>query len=298
MRLSTYHKRRGDEVHLRLGFSPPELFERPDKIYISCLFSWNRREARRLASCWEGRAELSGTGIDYKKELPMEVQQCPPDYSLYGKSRAIGFISRGCNNRCPWCVVWRKEGKLHRVSTAREVVGDFDSAIFLDNNHLALPDYRQDLVWLAENQIAIDFNQGMDAKHVTEKAAELLAACKWLPGSTIRLALDSCGRNAIVTRAVERLERVGISRGRITVYALIGFAGLQSDIERLLLLHRLGVRVFPMGYRNLETGEEPMKEWKPSLYRKYRRLIVRMPMASSIWDDFKRDLTHETIHAS
>lgn len=34
-----------------------------------------------------------------------------PDYSIYPEcDYAIGYITRGCPNHCPWCVVPAKEG--------------------------------------------------------------------------------------------------------------------------------------------------------------------------------------------
>lgn len=292
MRLSTWHKQRGDTVRLKFGDTRPELFEQPDKVYISCLFRWHKRAALALAEAWNSKAEIGGTGVDIAKELPPEVAACPPDYDLYGNSRAIGFISRGCPNHCPWCVVWRKEGELHRVSTANELVNNHPEATFLDNNFLALPDHCVDLRWLVEQQIGVDFNQGLDARLITEENAKLLAQCRWItPGhQTVRLALDSVGQIQAVGHALDLLESAGLAAWKISIYALIGYSGLNSDIERLLFLRSRNVSVFPMGFRDLETGLEPARGWNRRRYKKYRRLICRMPHAQSVWDDFKREV--------
>jgi len=290
MRLSGYHKGQGDTVRLKFGHATPELFETPDRVYISCLFRWNRAHALALADVWGGRAVIGGTGVDIKKQLPPEVKSSP-DYSLYGNDRAIGFISRGCIRRCPWCVVPEKEGKLHRVSTAAKIVRTRNEAIFLDNNFLALPDHHKDLEWLAKFQVGIDFNQANDARLITADNAKLLAECKWKAnGSTVRISLDSVGTMPAVERALGHLKSAGMSLSRVFVFCLIGYSGLQSDVERLLFLRRFGVSVFPMGYRNLETGDEPANGWDLKLYKKYRRLICRMPRAASVWEDFERDV--------
>jgi hypothetical protein len=288
MRLSTYHKQRGDTVHLRRGNAWAELFETPDKVYISCLFRWHREDALRLAGTWDGRATVGGTGVEIARDLPPEVEACLPDYFLYDRNRAVGFISRGCIRRCPWCVVPQKEGKLRRVSTAQEVVGDFREALFLDNNFLALPDHHRDLEWLAEEQIAVDFNQGLDARLVTKDNARLLAACKWL--TPPRLALDSLGQCKALSQAVSYLQEAGMQSNGIFLYLLIGFDGLDSDVERFRFARNLGLRIFPMGYRDNETGEEPARGWDRRLYRKYRRLIARLPHCKSVWDDFEAEV--------
>jgi len=295
MRLSTWHKCRGDTVHLKFGTTVPGLFDQPDKVYISCLFRWNRDAALTLVNAWWGEAEIGGTGVDIAKQLPPEIGVCSPDYTLYGKDRAIGFISRGCPNHCPWCVVPQKEGSLHRVSSAKAITGTHTDTIFLDNNFLALDDHYTDLEWLVKHQIGIDFNQGLDARLVTKENAELLAQCKWITpgGKSVRLALDSIGQIPAIDRAFDLLEAAGLPPWKISVYALIGFAGLDSDIKRLRFLRAHNASVFPMGYKDLGTGEEPAHGWDRKLYKKYRRLICRMPHAKSVWEDFEDEVCQQ-----
>ena len=304
MRLSTYWKQRDAHVELKHGalnragevtdsFLFPSLLENPDKVYISCLFRWHRDAALQLTAAWGDRAEVGGTGVDYSIKLPEEVAACEPDYTLYGEERAIGFISRGCPNRCPWCVVWRKEGELHRVSTAQALVGERTELLALDNNFLGLPDHLDDLRWLVENEVPVDFNQGLDARLVTEENASLLAKAKWLAGGP-RFALDGDydGQKDALARTLDLLERFGLSRNTITVFVLIGFSGKSSDVERLIYVHQLGARVFPMGYRHLKTGDEPATGWNRPLYKKYKRLICRIPHATSVWADFEREVEY------
>jgi hypothetical protein len=146
---------------------------------------------------------------------------------------------------------------------------------------------------LAKHQIAIDFNQGLDARFITEENARLLTQCKWATpgGKTVRLALDSLAQIPKIDQALRFLGAAGLPAWKIVVYILLGFEGLESDVERLLFLHRWNASVFPMGYRDLITGEEPARGWDRKLYNKYRRLITRMPHAQSIWDDFKKELS-------
>lgn len=305
MRISSWHKAQGDEVVLKQCIKArgeidirqvfPPLFDVPDRVYVSSIFRWNKDQSDFLSTSWGSKVTLGGTGIDIKKRLPPEIEQMPVDYSLYGKKRVVGFISRGCNNGCPWCVVWRKEGQLKRISTARNLLGELPNAeegIFLDNNFLALPGHKQDLAYLAEMELPIDFNQGLDAKFITTENAKLLAACKWL--TEIRLALDSDDRISILEKAVEILASNGIAPRKIMVFVLIGFSGLDSDVRRLLAVRRLGCNAFPMGFRDLYTGEEPARGWNKRLYRKYRRLITRLPQANSVWDNFIAEVVEGT----
>lgn len=288
MRISSYHKTRGDSVVLRRGRQEPRLFDRPDKSYLSCVFRWNKKEAQftvgQLDNC-----EAGGTGLDIHKELPEGITDHKPDYSLYPKyEHALGFISRGCIRKCPWCVVPRKEGELKRVATAEEIVGDKETAVFLDNNFLALEDCERDLKWLAGAGTIIDFNQALDARLVTDEIAYLLSKCSWYP--SIRLSLDRDGMIKPVKMALDNLERHGVNIGSVRIFTLIGFDGLESDLMRLRKIHEWGAAPFPMGYRDNDSGQEPAKGWDRRLYKKYRRLIIRLPHAKSVWKDFELEL--------
>ena len=45
--------------------------------------------------------------------LPEEMEYVTPDYSLYpsiDNKTAYGFLTRGCPNKCKWCVVPGKKG--------------------------------------------------------------------------------------------------------------------------------------------------------------------------------------------
>lgn len=145
MRLSAYHKKQHHKVQLFSAKAFPTS-SRADKIYLSCIFAWNRATAQTLATTIGPRCIMGGTGIDISRELPQAVQHSEPDYSIYPACEyAIGFISRGCIRKCPWCVVPTKEGKLRRESTAKDIVGHRERAVFLDNNFLALEDCYKDL---------------------------------------------------------------------------------------------------------------------------------------------------------
>ncbi len=295
MKLSAYFKTKGDTVFLSVGKQQKRLFDIPDETYLSCVFRWNRKSAIETASQLHN-CFIGGTGVDIQTKLTDEIMSTPPDYSLYPTGYAVGFLSRGCIRKCPWCVVPRKEGNLKRVATAQEIVGSHKKAVFIDNNFLALRDYEKDLIWLAENKITIDFNQALDARLVDDKAARLLAKCKWYPG--IRLSLDSDGMIKHVKRAVDNLVKHGVSRGSLRVFTLIGFSGYESDLERLFKLREWGIAPFPMGYKDNDTGEEPARGWDKKMYKKYRRLIIRMPHANSVWEDFRNEADGKRISYS
>ena len=96
MKLSAWHKFRGDTVE----FADP-VAGRYDKVYLSKVFT-HTPDCRDEYRCEVIRG---GTGYrDYTTTLPEAVEHTCPDYSLYGVGEAYGFLTRGCPNRCSWCL--------------------------------------------------------------------------------------------------------------------------------------------------------------------------------------------------
>ncbi len=67
---------------------------------------------------------FGGTGYDINSRLPDEIDRLQPDYSIFKDlpdNYAYGFLTRGCPNKCPWCVVPRKEGAIHPYMDIDEI---------------------------------------------------------------------------------------------------------------------------------------------------------------------------------
>ena len=63
-----------------------------------------------------------GTGYRLYEDLPQYIDNMLPDYSIYPQyDFAIGFLSRGCIRKCPWCVVPRKEGNIRRYDDIERI---------------------------------------------------------------------------------------------------------------------------------------------------------------------------------
>ena len=92
MRLSTWHKQRGDAVEWWNGFT------HYDRVYKSKVFTFTP-DFDTVFNADE--IVTGGTGYKDFGVLPPEVEACPPDYGLYPSWKpAIGFLSRGCCNTC------------------------------------------------------------------------------------------------------------------------------------------------------------------------------------------------------
>lgn len=114
MKISAYHKARGDQVE---WYNP--LCEY-DKVYAAKVFTFTPDYNYYINT---NQIEKGGTGYDIEKVLPVEVDRIQPDYSIYNidSNLSYGFLTRGCPNRCKWCVVPKKEGKISPYMDIEEI---------------------------------------------------------------------------------------------------------------------------------------------------------------------------------
>ena len=153
-----YHRKRGDRVRQIKDDLPYSLLNTSyDKVYVSCVFSWNKH----LCKKWEGIAEIGGSGYSLTKELPPEIDAMKPKINF-------GFATRGCIRNCYFCIVPKKEGKIKEVGDLYDIWdGKAEEVIFMDNNILALPKvFFKVCKQVKKENLRVDFNQGLDRKSV------------------------------------------------------------------------------------------------------------------------------------
>lgn len=100
MKISAYHKSKGDTVE---WWQPLNTY---DKVYSSKVFDFTPENPYLPPNTIKG-----GTGYGIFEDLPKEIDDMFPDYSIYPECNyAIGYITRGCIRNCEWCVVPKKRG--------------------------------------------------------------------------------------------------------------------------------------------------------------------------------------------
>lgn len=134
----------------------PPLF-RPPKcpVYISCVFTWDKRECERLARSWlRFYPDVHIGGPAYND---------PGDEFYLGRfiKRGVTITSRGCPKKCSFCFVPRREGKIREYPIK-------NGWILQDNNILACSKTHQESVFdmLKEQPKQIDFNGGLDPEYL------------------------------------------------------------------------------------------------------------------------------------
>ena len=154
MKISAYHKQRGDQVEWWNGF------KHYDVVYQSKIFT--ELYSNDNYYCVNADEIIKGgTGYDLKNKLPHEIEHQYPDYELYHiKNRAYGFLTRGCPRHCPFCIVSEKEGNTHTVAKLEEWWRGQNEIVLMDSNITASKDCERLFDDLINSKALINFEGG------------------------------------------------------------------------------------------------------------------------------------------
>ncbi len=267
MKISTYHKLLGNEVAL----TSPLFANQFDQCFASKVFDYTNMP---ILPIW---TQLGGTGIEGNngKKLDPHTEHLMPDYSLYNCEYAIGFTSRGCDRKCPFCIVPKKEGKWNAVADIYEFWNGQDRIMLLDNS-LNTNDshFKKILNQLIKKKVKVDFSQGLDIRHLNDKQAYLLSRVRlW---KRIHFAWDLIQIERYIRRGLEILNKHNLKY--IMFYILIGFNSTpKEDLYRVEILRGLGVDSFVMPYDKFDDYQ-----------RKFARWVNHKAIFKSVkWEDYK-----------
>ncbi|MFA7467740.1 MAG: hypothetical protein WCY82_05675 [Desulfotomaculaceae bacterium] len=255
MKISSYYKNQGCEVILSRCTHGIKYLE-ADKYYASTVFSCYQHSQKciqKLREYYAENIEIGGSGIDLKKRLLPEIENCFPDYQLYGHDKyAIGFLTRGCYRRCPFCLVPLKEGKIRRVDTFDNFVPARQSNVMLlDDNLLSYSESEALLSEIIEKNISVNFSQSLDISYVNDYNYQLI---KQIDSRNARfnkkMYYFSCNNTKTIDEFINR-ERFlrDLGKGAVTVIVMFGYnTSLSEDYQILLMLKNLRLIPFLQEY--------------------------------------------------
>jgi len=246
MKLSAYHKSIGNKVFLNEC-------ENPDFVYASAIFKGSLQKSLNLKHEYNWKIAMGGSGIDLNRKLPDNVEYIMPDYSLYSIDYSMGFTSRGCINRCKFCVVPEKEGEIQDHASIVEFMNEkHKKLILLDNNFLASPKWKENLQYIIDNKIKVNISQGLDFRLLAEENSEMLANTMTrnhtFKSNKIHFAFDDIKYKRLFIKKMTFLLK-HIKPYRIMIYILIGFNSIfEEDYERFKLVRDFGFDPYIMPY--------------------------------------------------
>jgi hypothetical protein len=240
MKISAWHKAHGDTVEW-FNAIESHLY---DKVYSSKIFDFTPENDYLPPDTIKG-----GTGYGLFEDLPKEIDDMFPDYSIYPEcDYAIGFLTRGCPRGCKFCIVAEKEGRRSRkVANLSEFWQGQKRIELLDPNILACREHLDLLGQLAESKAQVNFNQGLDIRLTNEANISLINRIKI---KEIHFAWDN--PNDDLKPYFERYKAIAKHKphGRYgTVYCLTNFGStIDENLYRIYTLRDLGFDPYVMIY--------------------------------------------------
>lgn len=226
---------------------PPLWRPEASRVYVSVTFTWDIEEGRRLQEAW---------GQYYPTRIGGPAMGGKPDgfapgfYLKYG----VTITSRGCNNRCPWCLVSEVEGKLYTIPIS-------PGHIVQDNNLLQCPtSHRRAVFQMLDSQPrAAVLAGGLDARLITDEIAEEL---RGLRIHQVFLAADTEAALKPLAKAIGKLSF--LPRQKLRCYVMIAYNGetIEQAEARLVRVWELGAMPFAQLYQPPDHYIKYSHEWK------------------------------------
>ena len=264
-RIAHYHEALGDQVFLWRGSRPGQEFpllylweRKPDKLYLSVIFTWELPHCARVANLARSlgvEVEIGGpaatvmtdwvhqqTGIRPHTGLDTRFENLPGDFEAT-------FTSRGCPNRCAWCLVSQLEGN-HITEYP-----DFPLSPFISDSNILASSFEHQVrvVDRLKPLGPVDINSGFDVRRFTPEHFDLY---RRLDLKFWRFAFDTLSVEEDVERSLGILRRGGVRNHRvIIVYILAGFGKDTPETARYRAHRVIGLEGSPyiMAYRPLDS---------------------------------------------
>lgn len=271
LKLSSYYKKDGNFVtfvQCRNGMTLPK--QNPDEIFITSLFTYAWKKVHDAVAFY--KSNYPGTPITvggiYATLMPdhalssgcdkvhsgllHEAEDMVPDYTLVPDwDSSIIFSSRGCVRKCPFCAVPKMEPKYTNLDSIKKYIWPGHKKIVLwDNNFLASKYWFEILTEIEETNLEVDFNQGLDARLLTEEKAEKLSKLKI---TFVRMAYDD-SRNCRVKDTIDLLSNYRFRRRDMFIYTLYNFKDNPEEfLDRAKSILSWGATCYPMRYQPLDA---------------------------------------------
>jgi hypothetical protein len=280
MRLSHWHRARGDVVHytrsVRRGLLEPDY----GAVYGSAIFDFSAVRLQRFVAAFPG-AIIGGTGTGSLDTVERIIGDHPGlDYSHWPEFTAsIGFTQRGCRLRCKFCCVPQKEGKPRADTSIANLwrgPGWPKHLHLLDNDFFGLADWPDRIAEIRAGGFRVSFTQGINVRMITPEVAAAIASIEYRDDQFRRRRLytawDNLKDEGVFFRGVDMLEAAGVPARHLMAYMLVGYDPKETEERihhRFERMKARGIRPYPMVYDRSRRDLRAFARWAiTGLYRR------------------------------
>lgn len=137
----------------------------------------------------------------------------------------------------------------------------------------------QQIEEMGQEEVWVDFNQGLDARLITPKVARMLSRLHWI--RFVRLSCDTAEMLPVIEQATAYLREAGVAPSRFWCYMLV--RDVEEAHRRAVALDKLGVVPFAQPYRDY-NGNEPAQDQLDFA----RWVNHRATFKACVWENYKR----------
>ena len=307
MKISSYHKNRGDYVELLTSFQIIGW----DKVYVSKVFTDTEVPEEILTA---SNVTYGGTGFFYDQapDLPPEIEHAFPDYHLYdewvqakldtGGNRkdfvyyldySIGFLTRGCFRKCSFCVNRKYDRCVPHSPLSEFMDPDRPKLCFLDDNFFACPKWREIIQDVQNTGKRFQFKQGLDERLLTDE--KIHAMMNWKYDGDFIFAFDNIEDRQIIEKKLQRVrELYPENRKNLRFYVFCGYNNtggddIQTVFERATILRKYNALPYVMRYKAVYVSRwegmyANLAAWcnQPAFFRKttFREFCIKRGKAA------------------
>jgi len=225
----------------------PDMYAEADEVHISVTFTWDIPEAERLEKEWRHIAPVYIGGV----ATGQKSGNFTP--GMYLKNGYV-ITSRGCNNRCWFCSVWKREGNVEELPIT-------EGWNVLDDNLLACSDNHIKNVFSMlhkqKKKHRIEFTGGLEARLLKQWHVDELLKLKPV---SIFFAYDTDDDREPLYEAGKLLKQSGFKICHpLRAYVLCGYPKdtFEKAEERFIDCIKAGFTPMAMLYRDDKGKRDP-----------------------------------------